>query len=66
MSEGPEEKVAETQPSALDGLALIGMALVAAGVFLSLGAGPALVAAGGMMLVTALVLAVSRARAGRT
>lgn len=53
-------------PSPLDWLALGGLAFVAAGVFLSLGLGPALAVVGGMMLVTALVLAVSRARAGRT
>lgn len=48
-----------------EALALIGMLFVAAGVFLSLGAGPALVVAGAMMLATAIVLAISRARAGR-
>lgn len=56
----------EPTPSPLDWLALGGLCFVAVGVFLSLGLGPALAVVGGMMLVTALVLAVSRARAGRT
>ena len=47
-------------------LALVGLALLVAGVALSLGVGPALAVAGGMLLVVAVLLAISRARAGRT
>lgn len=56
----------EPQPTTSDALALLGMVLIAAGVLVWLGVGPALVASGAMMLATAIVLAVSRARAGRT
>lgn len=56
----------EPEVGGLEVITLLGMALVAVGVWLSLGVGPALVASGAMMLATALVVAVSRARAGRT
>lgn len=66
MTESPPVPPVEPEAGPAEGLALLGMALLVAGVFLSLGVGPALAVAGVMLLVVAVLLAISRARAGRT